>query len=434
VNDPLDLRDVLADEIVQRRETGYPVDEVAAEAAPALLPNGPDPRPFLDRLARLERDPAWPYEEPTDAAVIRALASSPPPQTPPAGKELYDRILAAWQGRAIGCTLGKPLEGLPPHQVERYLQHAGVAEIDDYLPGVDDLGEDVTLLWRDAVRGRIDGVPRDDDIDYTILGLHVLEEHGLQFTADDVAAEWLDHLPLTRTYTAERAAYRNLAAGLRPPATAEVDNPYREWIGAQIRVDAYGYVCPGDPAAAAELAHVDASVSHVANGVYGARWAAALIAASFTACSAEEALETALATIPPRSRLAESLRNVHASYREGATWREAHRAIADGHAQFHFVHTLQNAAVVAAALLWGAGDFTRTVALAVRGGWDTDCNGATAGSAFGAMHGTAVIPQHWLEPLGDVVHSALADVELPRLSDLARRTWRLAVESRPVEA
>jgi ADP-ribosylglycohydrolase len=426
VNDPLDLRDVLADEIVQRRESGYAVDVLAAEAAPALVPGGPSPRPFLDRLATLERHPSWRYEEPTDAAAVRGLGRAPRGESPPDHDVLYDRILAAWQGRAVGCTLGKPLEGLSPSDVERYLERAGVDRIDDYLPGVDGLGPDVTLLWRDAVRGRIDGVPRDDDIDYTILALHVLEEHGRGFHADDVAAEWLDHLPLMRTYTAERAAYRNLVNGLRPPATAEVDNPYREWIGAQIRVDAYGYVSPGDPASAAELAHVDASVSHVANGVYGARWAAALVAAGFTS-RADTAVRVALQTVPSRSRFAQSIGGVLAAYGDGATWEVAHRRIVETHAHYHFVHTLPNAAVVAAALLWGGDDFTRTVELAVRGGWDTDCNGATAGSAFGAMYGTNAIPSHWLEPFGDVVHSALADFELPRLSELARRTWRLAV-------
>ena len=86
------------------------------------------------------------------------------------------------------------------------------------------------------------------------------------------------------------------------------------------------------------------------------------------------------------------------------------------------MHTINNAAVVAAALLWGEGDFTRTIGLAVQGGWDTDCNGATAGSVFGAMHGAEAIPRRWTEPLGDRVRSALFGFDGARISELARRT------------
>ena len=86
---------------------------------------------------------------------------------------------------------------------------------------------------------------RDDDTDYTILGMHILEEHGFEFGPMDVAEEWLLHLPFFQVYTAERAAYRNLIHGLSPPETASYRNPYREWIGAQIRADMWGYVCSG---------------------------------------------------------------------------------------------------------------------------------------------------------------------------------------------
>ena len=87
---------------------------------------------------------------------------------------------------------------------------------------------------------------------------------------------------------------------------------------------------------------------------------------------------------------------------------------------------LHAAAVVAAALVWGEGDFTRTIGLAVQGGWDTDCNGATAGSAFGAMHGAGALPGHWTEPLEDRVASALSGFDGVRLSALADRTFAVA--------
>ena len=94
-----------------------------------------------------------------------------------------------------------------------------------------------------------------------------------------MAQLWLDELPAGRTFTAERVAYRNLLCGLEPPLTARHRNPFREWIGALIRADVHGWTNPGDPAAAAEQAHRDATLTHTANGVYAAMFTAATIAA-----------------------------------------------------------------------------------------------------------------------------------------------------------
>jgi ADP-ribosylglycohydrolase len=82
--------------------------------------------------------------------------------------------------------------------------------------------------------------------------------------------------------------------------------------------------------------------------------------------------------------------------------------------------------VAAAAPLWGAGDFTRTIGLAVEGRWDTDCNGATAGSIFGVMFGARAIPSHWVDPLQDRIRSAIVGFDDSRISDLVERTLALA--------
>ncbi len=177
--------------------------------------------------------------------------------------------------------------------------------------------------WPETTRGNIHFMARDDDIDYTILCLHVLETYGFDFKTEDVGKEWLMHFPFLDVYTAERTAYRNLIYGLRPPATALFHNPYREWIGAQIRADMWGYVAPGDLHRAVELAYKDAALSHTQNGIYGELWAAALIAAAFVAPTMRVALEAALAYIPPGSRLAEAIRDVFGFYDRGLNWETA---------------------------------------------------------------------------------------------------------------
>jgi ADP-ribosylglycohydrolase len=321
------------------------------------------------------------------------------------------------------------VENWPHRDVRRYAELTGAWPIADYLPAADPEPAGLPALhpsWRTSTRGRIAGMPRDDDLDYTILALRLVETHGPAFSAEDVGRAWLELLPFHRVYTAERAAYRNLVLGVRPPETASLVNAYREWIGAQIRADLFGYVSPGDPQRAAELAFRDASVSHVANGIYGAMWAAALVAAAFAETTTAAALRSALAVVPARSRLAEALREVVALHAGGTGWEAARDVLEERHGALGPVHTINNAAVVAAALLWGEGDFTRTLGLAVAGGWDTDCNGATAGSVSGAMRGAAALPEHWTAPLDDRIATALSGVGDQPISALAARTLALA--------
>ena len=112
----------------------------------------------------------------------------------------------------------------------------------------------------------------------------------------------------------------------------------------------------------------------------------------------------------------------------GLDWERARDRLETELGHYSFVHTVNNAAAVAAALLWGDNDFTRTIGLAVQAGWDTDCNGATAGSAFGAMHGTAGLPASWTDPLNDRIRTAIFDFDHSRISELAERTAALRVD------
>ncbi len=435
MHDALDLRELLADEVIQREESGYDIAPVLPRVRQILAAAGNRWSAELEQAFRaLEATnlkPDWPYTEPQAEAEITAL---PPMQrfAVPGEPELADRLHAAWLGRCAGCNLGKPVEGYGWNRLKlrRYLELADAYPITDYLPVLDPMPDGMTLhpSWREATRGRIDAMARDDDTDYTILGLHLMEKYGPGFGTADVASEWLRHLPFTQTYTAERAAYRNLVRGHHPAEAARMFNPYREWIGATIRADAFGYAYPGDPRGAALLAYQDAALSHTGNGVYGEMWAAALIAASLAVPAARDALDIAVTVVPAQSRLAEALRDVRASYHAGASWEEAIEQIEQRLGHYHWVHTINNAAVVAAALLWGEGDFSATIGLAVAAGLDTDCDGATAGSVFGALHGTAALAATWVEPLHDTIHSAISGFDNSSIADLARRTAALATE------
>jgi ADP-ribosylglycohydrolase len=430
VHNVLDLRDILADELAQRRESGFDVDDLEDAVRGAIEDGAAEAcERQLEELERRSLRDGWAYEEPSDWAGIQA-ALPPAAELPPLELDddgLRERLSGAWLGRCSGCNLGKPVEGWSREKIRRYLDAADAYPIDGYLPHLDPFPEGLALnwCWPETTRGNIRFMARDDDTDYTILGLHILEDHGFGFGPEHVAMEWQDHLPFTQTYTAERAAYRNLVHGFRPPDTATVRNPYREWIGAQIRGDMWGYVSPGDPAAASRLAFQDASLSHTQNGIYGEMWASALIACCFVVPDLRRAIEASLAYIPARSRLAEAIRHVLELHALGRSWDEARDEIELRYGHYSFVHTINNSALDTAALLWGAGDFTRTIGLAVEGGWDTDCTGATTGSIYGASFGAAALPSHWVDPLNDRIRSSIANFDNSRITDLVQRTREL---------
>jgi ADP-ribosylglycohydrolase len=431
MHDVLNAADVLSDELDERREAGYDVAELEEICRHALESGSPDEiERAQTRLEATSLRVDWTFDEPTSLEAIHATLPPPPEvrQIRLDVEGLRDRLTAAWQGRCAGCNLGKPVEGWSREKIRKYLELAKSYPIDDYLPVLDPFPVEMELnwCWPETTRGNVHYMARDDDIDYTILGMHILEKHGFDFGPMDVAGEWLDHLPFTQVYTAERAAYRNLIRGYVFPDTATHRNPYREWIGAQIRADIWGYVSPGDPERASFLAFQDASLSHTQNGIYGEMWAAALIATCFVTDDVRKLLEASLAYVPPNSRLTEAVRLVLDLHAGNLDWEDARDELEARYGHYSFVHTVNNAAVVASALLWGDHDFSRTIGLAVQGGWDTDCNGATAGSAFGAMHGTSGLPSHWVDPLNDRVRSSIMGFDHSMLSDLAARTLRLA--------
>ncbi|MVA76275.1 ADP-ribosylglycohydrolase family protein [Auraticoccus sp. F435] len=408
-------------EFSQLQESGFDVARLQPAVARLAAGEGGDANALLAELAASPRVPGWPWDETDDPAP-----AIPPSPVDPA--TLPDRIHGAWLGRAAGCLLGKPVEGWSWPQIERYLERAGIEAVEDYLPRLEPDAEQPPFNASGEVgtfRGEIDGMARDDDVDYTILALTLAERHGSSFTTEDVAAAWLRCLPYHQVFTAERAAMRNLVNGMAPAEAATTRNPYREWIGALIRADLWGYVKPGDPSAAAALAERDARLSHTANGIHGARWAAALVASALVAGDVAEVVARARAVVPDRSRLAGALDAVVGWHEAGMTFSEARDAVVRDYGHYSDVHTINNAAMILVAVLWGEGDFTASTGLVVRCGWDTDSNGATVGSVLGALLGREAIPSVWADPLRGHVRSAVFGEATNSLDDLAARTLAL---------
>jgi ADP-ribosylglycohydrolase len=435
VFDPLSVADLVHDELRQRLESGYDVSGIEADLAGTAAGDRDRLEALYLELINARRRSDWRYEEPDslddilDAMPARPLEVTDPPGSPPA--ELGPRILGGWLGRIAGCNLGKPVENgdfWTPERIRAYLEMADAYPLRDYIPALDPMPDGFSLResWPETTRGRVRGSARDDDIDYSILAVWLLERYGFQLTPDLVATAWLSFLPYLRVFTAERAVMVSLLHNVPIEFVGETRNPYREWIGALIRADVCGWALPGRPGAAARLVYADALLSHRCNGIYAAMWAAALVSLACVVATVQEAVERSLEYVPARSRLAEALGFVSELYRAGQTWEQALQRIRARFGHYSWVHSINNACLITAGLLWGEGDFATTVGMTVQGGWDTDSNAATAGSVAGTVLGAAKLPAHFIDPLQDHTRSAVFGYDNSRISDLARRTIGLA--------
>jgi hypothetical protein len=408
---------------------GQSVDELSQELE--TLPDSLDAlSAFAERLSQAPLRDDWPWVEPDGLDEIRLECDAARPLgtagsvDPP---EQEHRIRAAWLARVAGCVLGKPIEIDPTFD---HLRDAAGAAGDAWP--LDDYVSEATLdhlparqpQWTETIRGRITHVAEDDDLNYTVLALRLLESKGTGFTREDLLRGWLFNLPVLATFGPERSILLRAALDTFPgegndPATwTRVLNPGAELCGALIRADAYGWASPGRPELAAELAWRDAGTTHRRTGLYSAMWVAAWLALIPLSTDPLSAAEAALAHVPGRSRFADAARRALEMVRSAEDWEEGYRRV---HAEwpehthcrvYQEVGTLLNTARFAKSAGHGIG-------LQVSQGNDTDSFGATAGSVLGLWFGE--IEPRWIEPFGDRIHLALALEHESSLTALAGR-------------
>ncbi len=392
-------------------------DELRAEARRILADIAERPIPDALRAA-----------EPDGVDDILSLAA---PQPLLAAHTTIDRVHGAWLGRAAGCLLGKPVEKIPREGIRAIAESTGNWPISGYFTEVNlDPGIAARFPWNRRSRPtslveNISGMPEDDDLNFPLIALDLLERVGPEFTVDDVAQAWLANLPGGRVFTAERIVYRNLLDGFEPDEAATAGNPFSDWIGAQIRTDVYGWVFPGDPVAAARRAHADGWLSHRRSGLYGAMFAAAASSAAVVASTIDDVISAGLAVVPTDSRYADAIRRGAELGHSDLGLDDALDALYADYGHLHWVHALNNSALLAFALVRGDGDFGATVTTAVAGGWDTDSVGATAGAIAGALTGAAGLPAHWIEPMQNRLASSVPGFDGIGFDELARRTLAL---------
>ena len=400
---------VIAGAVQSMENMGYDVSAAERILEEGLAAHAACDRPRLNMLtARLYKtldqlpvDPAssyWQFKLYNNFEEYAQAVSFPAPvPVDTSGNDFYDRTLAAWRGRLAGGALGTALEGYTTDQLSKKF-----GEIRDYVRAPNTYNDDIT---------------------YEIAFLAALEIQGGSVTSADIAEQWLALVP--SGWSAEQMALDNLRKGIYPPESGRWKNPYREWIGAQMRGAICGQAAAGNAREAARLAWLDGVISHAGNGVLGEVFNAVLTSLSFTEKDMRRCLDAAIALIPADSEYASVIRFAREQAAAGE-FRSAWATCEERFKQYNWIHAYPNAAAEVIALWFGNGDFDQTMYYISMCGQDVDCNAAQIGASLGAMTGSAGIAERWYRPLGETILTYLRGMKEILFESLVRRTVNAA--------
>ena len=310
-------------------------------------------------------------------------------------KNYLEKVYAGWLGKIIGIRHGAPIEGWTYERVEKVY-----GEIDGYLVDYKDFAA-------------------DDDSNGPMFFLRALQDYTYtsEITAEQIGLTWLNYAPYEHGFywwgdygkSTEHTAYLNLRNGIIAPQSGSVEQngaAIAEQIGGQIFIDTWGLVAPGNPKLAAEYARKAASVSHGGNGIYGGMFIAACISAAFIEQNIEKIIEAGLSVIPSDCEYTRMSRKVIKFYHEHQEdWRECFRFVKDNFGYDRYpgaCHIIPNSAVIVLSLLYGSGDFSKSINICNMCGWDTDCNVGNLGTIMGVRNGLEGIDnKKWRKPIND---------------------------------
>lgn len=318
-------------------------------------------------------------------------------------EQYRDKVYACWMGKNIGGTMGAPYEG-----TKEYLDVKGYATREGEVLPNDDL--DLQLAW--LIAAERCGVTR--------VNAKALAEHWLLF----ICPHWNE-------YGIGKA---NLKMGLLPPLSGDYHNDWKHSNGAWIRTEIWACINPGRPDVAAKYAIEDACIDHgTGEGTYAAIFVAALQSAAFVLNDLRQCIAVALSKIPADSRMARSVRLTIDCYDKGLTARETRDTIQKSNADIGdgWFEAPSNVSYVVLGLLYGEGDFKRSMIEAINCGDDTDCTAGTVGATFGILHGMKAFPEDWVKHIGSEIVTLSLDrgtlTEVPKsCTELTERVVALA--------
>ncbi len=322
------------------------------------------------------------------------------------------RVYAGVLGKIIGVYLGRPFEGWTYDRIMREL-----GEVDDYVH--EKLNKPLIVT--------------DDDITGTFTFLRALPDYGYDrhLTPAQIGRTWLNYLIEERTIlwwgglgnSTEHTAYLRLKRGIEAPRSGSIaanSKVVAEQIGAQIFIDGWAMVAPGDPELAVDLARRAASVSHDGEAIYGAQVVAALESQAFVESDLDVLLDTAVSFIPKDAVIYRMIGDLRDWRAQEEDWRVARESLAARYGYDTYggnCHIVPNHGLVILSLLYGDDDFQKTLMIVNTCGWDTDCNSGNVGCIMGIKNGLAGIDKgissgagpDWRGPVADRLYLPSAD-------------------------
>jgi ADP-ribosylglycohydrolase len=314
-------------------------------------------------------------------------------------EQFAKRIYQGWVGQLAGGSFGTAIEGYTGPQIERVY-----GDVRGYITTPETL---------------------NDDVVYELLLLDVYERMGKVITSEALGDEWVRKLPYG--VSAEGVALRNLNMGIYPPESGTFLNPYCDWIGAQMRTMVCGMLAPGDPLEAARLAHIDSSISHARNGLNGGLYAAVITSLAFVMDGTREIITEGARFVPARSEYAAKLSYILEVLRSTEDPATAWLVLDKHFERYNWIHAYPNLAADLLALWYGEGDFTESMALLAKAGYDVDCNGGLVGNVLGVIRDA---PPAWADPIGDLLETYIEGKKQLSIRTLAERTATLAEKYR----
>jgi ADP-ribosylglycohydrolase len=318
--------------------------------------------------------------------------------------DYLERLYAGVLGKIIGVYLGRPFEGWTYQRIDTEL-----GEIWDYV----------------HERFKVPLIVADDDISGTFTFLRALPDHdgSADITAEQIGKTWLNYIIEDRSIlwwggmgnSTEHTAFLRLKAGIPAPASGAIATNGKtaaEQIGAQIFIDGWALVAPGNPKLAAELARKAGSVSHGGEAIYAAQLVAAMEAQAFVESSIDQLIEIGLKYLPPDCLITRLVNDIRDWHRTDGDWRVTRERIEQKYGYDKFpgnCHVIPNHAVIILSLLYSEDDFSRALMIANTAGWDTDCNSGNVGCLLGIKNGLAAIDRKLRTPVADRLYLSTAD-------------------------
>ncbi len=307
--------------------------------------------------------------------------------------DLQDKIKGAWAAQVIGCTFGALTE----------FKYNG-SIMSDYHP----------IKWYDGfLKDTYDNRPgKYDDIYMDLTFVDVFEKEGLDAPASSFALAFAN-ADYGLAHANEMARY-NILRGIMPPASGNwLNNPHADDIDFQIEADFAGIMCPGMVNASSEICDKIGHIMNYGDGWFGGVYIAAMYSLAFISDDISYIVEEALKVIPKESQYYAVMSDVIRWHKQDpkdwkATWFKVHRkwsqdiGCPDAVFDPFNIDAKINSAWVVLGLLYGEGDFTKTLSISTRAGDDSDCNPASAAGILGTIMGYEKIPAYWKQGLAEV--------------------------------